>query len=248
MVLAYTIVSLVIVSLISFVGAITLFIKEEALKKLLLFFVAFSTGALVGDAFLHLLPETVERTGSLTLSDSMSILAGILFFFVLEKFLHWRHCHDIECEEHPKHLGLLNLVGDGFHNLIDGVLVGASFLVSVPLGITTTAAVALHEIPQELGDFGILLHSGFSKRRAIFYNLISGSIAIAGGVITYFIGQGAEDLVALVVPLTIGGFIYIALSGLVPELHKEERWQLSLWQFVSIVLGIGVMTLLLFLE
>ncbi|MFA5926647.1 MAG: ZIP family metal transporter [Patescibacteria group bacterium] len=248
MVLAYTIVSVVIVSLISFVGAITLFIKEEALKKLLLFFVAFSTGALIGDAFLHLLPETVERTGSLTLLNSISILSGILFFFALEKFLHWRHCHDIECEEHPRYLGVLNLVGDGFHNFIDGILIGASFLVSMPLGITTTVAVALHEIPQELGDFGILLHSGFNRGRAIFYNLISGSIAIAGGVIAYFIGQDAEAFVAFVVPLTIGGFIYIALSGLVPELHKEERWQLSLWQFISMILGIGVMGLLLFLD
>lgn len=245
--LSYIIISVIAVSLLSLLGALTLALSLSVLKKVLLFLVAFSTGALIGDAFIHLLPELALENG-VDISASFGILAGILTFFALEKFLRWRHCHDVDCPEHPKHLGPMNLVGDGLHNLIDGLLIGASYLVSIPLGITTTIAVALHEIPQELGDFGILLHSGFSKRRAIGFNFISSGLAIVGGLIAYIAGQQAANFVPFMIPFTMGGFIYIALSGLIPELHKDDRLDRSVIQFLAIILGIAVMYSLLLLE
>jgi len=248
MIWLYAIISVVIISLLSFTGALTLFLKRSFLEKILLILVAFSTGALIGDAFIHLLPEAVESAGGFTTKISLSVFAGILLFFVLEKFLRWRHCHDIDCEEHPKHLGTMNLVGDGVHNFIDGILIGASFLVSIPLGITTTIAVAIHEIPQELGDFGVLLHSGFSKKRAIFFNFFSACLAILGTLLALIIGHSAENFVSIMVPVTAGGFIYIAMSGLIPELHKEEKLTRSILQFVFLIAGLAVMFLLLLIE
>ncbi|MEK9156259.1 MAG: ZIP family metal transporter [Patescibacteria group bacterium] len=247
MVLYYILISVVAVSLLSLAGAGALILSERVLRKLLLFLVAFSAGALIGDSFIHLLPEMAEG-GEFTLRSSNAILAGILVFFALEKFLRWRHCHDLNCPEHPKHLGSMNLFADGLHNLIDGLLIGSSYLVSLPLGLTTTIAVALHEIPQELGDFGVLLHSGFSVRRAIGLNFVSAALAIVGALIAYAVGQGAGDFVLFMVPFTIGSFVYIALSGLFPELHKENEIKKSFWQFMAIILGIGVMYSLIFIE
>ncbi len=224
-------------------GVFALAVKENVLKKILLILVAFSTGALIGDAFIHLIPEITER-GGFGLTASVSVLAGILAFFSLEKFLRWRHCHDIDCIEHPKYLGTINLLGDGFHNLIDGMLVGSTFLASIPLGLSTTLAVILHEVPQEMGDFGVLVHSGFSKKKAIYYNFLSACLAIVGALLAYSIGSGTVKFVNLMVPFTAGGFIYIALSGLVPELHKEDDWRKSLVQFICIILGISIMGLL----
>jgi zinc and cadmium transporter len=244
----YALVSVSIISLLSFSGAITLLLKRNVLERILLILVAFSTGALIGDAFIHLLPEAVENSGGFTTQVSLSVFAGILLFFVLEKFLRWRHCHDIDCKEHPKHLGTMNLVGDGVHNFIDGILIGASFLVSIPLGITTTIAVAIHEIPQELGDFGVLLHSGFSKSRAILFNFFSACIAILGTVLALVIGSSATNFVNIMVPVTAGGFIYIALSGLIPELHKEEKISNSALQLLFLIIGLGIMFLLLLIE
>ncbi len=244
----YSIISVIIVSLLSFVGAVTLFLSKKRLESILLILVAFSTGALLGDAFIHLLPEAVEEAGGFKLEIGLYIFVGILLFFSLEKFLRWRHCHDIDCKEHPKHLGTMNLVGDGVHNFIDGILIGASFLVSIPLGITTTIAVAAHEIPQELGDFGILLHSGFSKKSAVWFNFFSACTAILGTVLTLAIGTRISAITNLMIPVTAGGFIYIALSGLIPELHKEENLFKSFIQFISILAGIAVMMLLLIIE
>lgn len=248
MVWTYTLIAVLIVSLLSLVGVITLAIKKDVLKKILLVMVAFSAGALIGDAVLHLLPHAIEETGEMTLATSVSFLSGILLFFVLEKFLRWRHCHDVECDAHPKHLGTMNLVGDGVHNFIDGVLIGTSFLVSIPLGIATTVAVIAHEIPQELGDFGVLLHSGFKAKTAVLYNLFSAAFAIVGAVVALLVGEALEEFVHFIIPLTAGGFIYIALSGLVPELHKENKTYKSLIQLIALVFGILVMYLLSFTE
>lgn len=248
MVWLYTLISVVIVSLVSLSGVITLAINKNFLKKILLILVAFSTGALLGDAFLHLLPEIIEESNQLSLSATLMIFCGILLFFILEKILRWRHCHDIDCKEHPKHLGIMNLVGDAVHNFIDGVLIGASFLVSIPLGVATTIAVAAHEIPQELGDFGVLLHSGFKPAQAIWYNILSACTAILGAICVLILGNFSNNLVDAMIPLTAGGFIYIALSGLVPELHKEQKMSISLIQLVAIICGIALMYLLLHLE
>ena len=154
--------SVVLVSLISLVGVLTVFIRPERLKKILLLLVSFSVGALFGDAFIHLLPESFTKLG-VNLSTSLYIIAGIIAFFVLEKFIHWRHCHIPTSKEHPHPVVFMNLIGDGVHNFLDGVIIGASYLVSIPIGITTTLAVILHEIPQEIGDFGILLHGGLTR-------------------------------------------------------------------------------------
>jgi len=242
------IVAVVIVSLVSFVGVLALVFTKKDLEKILLILVAFSTGALTGDATVHLLPEAVEESGGLTMLISISFLAGILLFFVLEKFLRWRHCHDLECREHSKHLGTMNLIGDGVHNFIDGVLIGSSFLVSIPLGVTTTVAVVLHEIPQELGDFGVIVHSGYTKLQAALFNFYSATTAIIGTIGALILGSKIESFTGVLVPLTAGGFIYIALSGLVPELHKEEDGKRSFVQFIFILFGIGIMVFLLALE
>jgi len=217
------------------------------MQKILLFLVAFSAGSLIGDAFIHLLPEALaENKNELMLS--IAILSGIMLFFLLEKVLRWRHCHESGCEDHPRHLGLMNLIGDGAHNYIDGLLIGASFSVSIPLGIATTIAVILHEIPQELGDFGVLLHSGFSVKKALFFNLLTGLIAILGGLTALVMGERLGSFNAFMLPFTMGGFIYIALSDLIPELHKDTSPVQTIFHIFGIIAGIGVMLLLLLLE
>lgn len=243
----YVLVSVTIVSLASLVGVLTLSIKEKVLKKILIFFVAFSVGALIGDTFIHLLPEAAGETGFST-QTSLFTFVGILIFFILEKILRWRHCHDIDCGEHPKHLGTMNLVGDAVHNFIDGVIIAISYMISLPVGIATTVAVVLHEIPQELGDFGVLLHSGFSKKRAILFNFISATVAIAGAFFALVIGQESENFSKMMVPMAAGGFIYIAMSDLIPELHKESKWKKDILQLFFIILGIIVMYSLTFFE
>lgn len=244
----YAIISVVLISLLSFCGAITLSLKKDWLRKILLVLVAFSTGALLGDAFIHLIPEAVENSGGFTPAISIYLFLGILIFFSLEKFLRWRHCHDIDCRDHPKHLGTMNLIGDGAHNLIDGVLIGASFLINIPLGIATTIAVIAHEIPQELGDFAVLLHSGMSTQKAMLFNFYSACLAIVGTLLVLIIGTSVSQFASAIVPITAGGFIYISLSGQVPELHKEENLVSSIIQLLSIIAGIGIMFLLLLVE
>lgn len=242
----YAIIAVVIVSLISFIGVITLGLKKKNLESLLLVLVAFSTGALIGDTFIHLIPEAVrESGGELTIATSISIFVGILIFFILEKFLRWRHCHDIDCEEHPHHLGTMNLVSDALHNLIDGALIGASFLVSIPLGLATFIAIVFHEIPHELGNYGVLVHSGYSRKRALVVNFFSGSAAVVGTIITLIIGARFTHLTEALIPITAGGFIYIAMSDLIPELHRENRLANSLLQLLFLICGILVMFLLL---
>lgn len=248
MIWLYSLLAVLIVSLLSFSGALVLFLKKDALKNILLVLVAFSTGALLGDAFIHLIPEAVRDKGEFNAEISILIFAGILLFFILEKFLRWRHCHDIDCEIHPTHLGTMNLIGDGFHNFFDGVLIAASFMVSAPLGIATTIAVIAHEIPQELGDFGVLLHSGYTKTKALWANFWMACIAIIGALLTLIVGESVGNIEKFIVPITAGGFIYIALSGLVPELHKEQGIKRSFTQLIVIIAGLGVMYILLFME
>jgi len=235
--------SVLIVSLISLIGIITLSFSNKLLKKSLLFLVSFAAGALLGDVFIHLLPEIVEELG-FNLSITFGILIGILLFFILEKVLHWHHCHDQDCLVHNKPLAAINLIGDAFHNFLDGILIAGSYLVSIPLGIATTIAVLFHEIPQEIGDFGILLHTGFSKAKALFYNFLISLTALAGAVLTFFIGPLIENFTHYIIPITAGGFIYIAASDLIPELHKETTLSKSILSIVGIILGIFVMFLL----
>ncbi|MBU0963983.1 ZIP family metal transporter [Patescibacteria group bacterium] len=243
----YTILSVLAVSLVSLIGILALSINQIRLKKILLLLVSFAAGSLLGGAFIHLLPEAFAES-EITEIIPFIILLGIVFFFFLEKILCWRHCHIPTSDEHPHPLGINNLVGDGFHNLIDGMIIAGAYMVSVPVGIATTVAVLLHEIPQEIGDFGVLLHAGYTKKKAIFFNFLSALAAVVGAVLTLIIGSSVEHAQEYLIPFTIGGFIYIATADLIPELKKETNLGKSLLQLIALLLGIGVMSLLLLLE
>jgi len=245
----YTLGSVFLVSLVSLVGVFTLSFGANKLKKWLLLFVSFSAGTLLGDAFLHLLPEVVGEAG-FELRMSFGILAGMIVWFLIEKFIHWHHCHHVhdEDEDHVHPFAILNLVGDFLHNILDGMIIAASFVVSVPVGIATTAAVFLHEIPQEMSDFGVLLHGGFSRTRALFLNFLSGLGAILGAVFTLFVVGQIEGIEMWFVPFAAGSFIYIATADLIPELHKEVRVNESIKHLVALLAGIVAMALLLLLE
>jgi len=245
----YALLSVMVVSGISLIGVTTLALNERRLGNALFFLVALSVGALFGDVFIHILPElfsSVAESSNLTLF----ILLGLLIFFILEKFLHWRHHHHLEnCEHDTVHpLGYLNLISDGLHNFIDGIVIGVSYLVSVEIGFATTLAVILHEIPQEIGDFAILRQSGFTSRQALIFNLLSASLAIAGVITAIFLGTRADVFAPIALALAAGGFLYIAGSDLVPELHKTTDLKKSGLQLLAIAVGIIIMFLLTLIE
>ncbi|MFH0877728.1 MAG: ZIP family metal transporter [Candidatus Omnitrophota bacterium] len=243
----YSLASVVVVSLISLIGIITIGISEARLRRILMFLVSFAVGALFGDAFIHILPDIFRRSDS-TFLVSFGILSGIVLFFILEKFIYWRHCHSGACDAHNQPVVVLNLLGDGVHNFIDGILIGASYLVSIPIGLATTLAVVFHEIPQEIGDFAILVNGGLTRRKALFLNFLCALVAVAGTVLALVIGPQLKNFTSFVLPLTAGGFIYIAGSDLIPELHKEVKVSRSLLELAAMILGVGVMALLLLLE
>lgn len=243
----YTLVSVTIISLVSLIGVFTLSVGRETLRKAVVFLVSFAAGALFGDAIIHLLPESFEQISS-KLAVSLLILSGIIFFFVLEKFIHWRHCHVLGSEKHLHPVVFMNIIGDFVHNFIDGMLVAGSFLVSIPLGITTSIAVILHEIPQEMGDFGVLLYGGMTIRRALLFNFLSATAAIVGAVLVLVIGLHLQEKILFLLPITAGGFLYIAGSDLIPELKHETKITASIGQLAAIIFGIAVMASLLFIE
>lgn len=243
----YTIASLVIVSSVSLIGVLFLSLKKKILEKILIFLVSFAVGGLLGDAFIHLIPESFEKLGS-NITTSLLILTGIFIYFALEKFIRWRHCHIPISEKHSHPLATMNLIGDATHNFIDGMLIGASFIISIPLGISTAIAIILHEIPQEIGEFGVLLHSGMPAKKALALNLLSALFAIFGGIIALLISDQIENFALYLLPVTAGGFIYIAGSDLMPELQHETRISSSLYQFFSIISGISVLAILTLLE
>jgi len=239
MVLSWILISTFLVSIISLVGIITLAIKEDLLRKIIFCFIGFSAGALIGSAFLHILPEALEETKSTTVF--YYLILGLTLFFLLERYLHWRHCHDKDCDIHA--FTYLNLFGEAFHNFIDGIAIAASFVISFKLGIATTLAIILHEIPKELGNFGVLIYGGFSRSKALLYNFISAMTAIIGALTGYFISDFAHGFTNFIMPLTAGGFIYIATSDLIPEIHKEKNQNKATSAFISFLLGIIFMAL-----
>jgi zinc and cadmium transporter len=241
----YTLASVIIISLISLIGIITIPIKVDKLKNTLIYMISFSAGALLADAFIHLLPEAIKESG-LTLTVSLSVLAGIAFSFIVEKFIHWRHCHLPITKHHVHPFSIMSLFGDTVHNFIDGLIIGASYLASIPTGIATTIAVIFHEIPQEMSDFGVLVHGGFSKGKALFWNFITSLTAVLGAIIALVIGSFTQHMTAFLVPFAAGGFIYIASSDLIPELHKETEVKKSVIQLAMFILGIAIMVALLF--
>jgi zinc and cadmium transporter len=204
---------------------------------MLLVLVSFASGTLLGGAFLHLIPEALLNGGE---NLFIVILSGILVFFLLEKFL-WRHCHERDCPVHV--FAYLNLLGDGIHNFIDGILIAASFLTSTPLGFATALAVVSHEIPQEIGDFGILVYGGFSKVKALSYNLLSALMAFVGALLTYSFSAYLPSS-SYFLMFAAGSFIYVATTDLIPELHKEHGVAKSFLQFALLVVGILLMWLL----
>ncbi len=245
MIWTYTLLSVLLVSLVSLIGiAFLSLFSAKRLAAMMFVLVSLAVGGLFGDTFLHLLPEAFADAPE-QLTPSLGVLAGILTFFMLEKFLRWRHEHTVAEEGdqliHP--VGYMNLIADGVHNAIDGMIIASSYLVSVPLGVTTTFAVLLHEIPQEIGDFAVLLHAGFSKKRAMLLNFGSALLCFLGAVITLIVGSKISHLEGWMVPVTAGGFIYMAGSDLLPELHKESRPLHSLIQLVAVGVGVGLMLL-----
>jgi zinc and cadmium transporter len=241
----YSLLSVLLISLVSLIGIVTLSLRVSFLKKIVIFLVSLAAGALLGDVFLHLLPELIEH-GHFGVHTGFIILGAIVFAFIMEKILHWRHCHiptGTQWHQHP--FAIMNLVGDSMHNLIDGLIIGASYLVSIEVGIATTIAVLLHEIPQEMGDFGVLVHGWFSVKQALLVNFATALTAFVGVIIALVLGSYVEWVHEFLVPIAIGMFIYIAWSDLIPEMHKETNRKQSFWQLTAFLLGIGLMALLL---
>ena len=210
--------------------------------------VSLSAGTLFGDAFLHLLPEAVEESG-FTLTISLTLLAGVITFFTIEKLIHWNHCHisngdHKHAKSHPSTIAPLNIIGDAVHNFMDGLIIAGSYMVSIPVGIATTIAVILHEIPQEMADFGVLLYSGSSRRRALWFNFLSAVMAVLGAAVGLIIGESSKTFQEILLPFAAGGFLYIAGSNLIPELHRECGWKQSLLHFGAMLFGIGIMIVL----
>lgn len=232
------------ISIIAFIGIFTLLIKEKLLEKLLLILVTLSAGALMGGAFLHLIPEAAEISENIFLY----VLVGFTAFFFIEKLLHWRHCHKEKCPIHS--FAYMNLFGDGVHNLIDGLIIAASFMTDVQLGIITTIAVALHEIPQEIGDFGVLVYGGFKKSRALFMNFLTALTAVIGGIAGFFLFGYISHSITFLLPFAAGGFIYIAASDLIPEIRQgtiKVSLKKSTTIFAIFIIGIALMYSLKFI-
>jgi len=234
-----------IISLIAFVGVFTFVLKRELLNKALLVLVALSTGALLGGAFLHLLPEAIIRKDA-DLSIFLYLLLGFSIFFVLEQFLQWRHQHTAAPNIKP--FSYLILVSNAVHNFIDGLIIAASFTISLPLGISTTLAVGLHEIPQELGDFAVLVYGGFGTRKALFFNFITALTAILGGLAGYLASSIMQSSMIYLLPFAAGNFIYIAAADLIPEIKHHTGLGRSILHFTVFLIGIAIMLLVKFIH
>lgn len=230
-------VTIVIVSLleacVSFVGGLFAIFQKERIQKITHFLVSFAVGALLGVSFFELIPEAIEGNSAHTILPF--VFAGILLFFILEKFLFWYHCHGKECPVHT--YTYLILWGDMLHNFIDGVIITLAFLVDIKVGIAASLAVIFHEIPQEISDFSILLHGGLSFKRAFFYNFLVALSVIVGALITYVLGEALIPLLPFALALIAGNFIYLASTDLMPELHEKSGAAHSIGQIFLIVLG-----------
>ena len=233
--LLYALLATIFISTLSLIGVVTFFIKKDLLNKIAFYLVAFSAGALLGGAFFHLLPEALEEAEGLT--PFMFLILGIMLFFVLERFLKWHHCHkDGVCEVHT--FTYMSLIGDGFHNFIDGLVIASAFSVDFELGLVTTIAVLAHELPQEFGDFGVLIHGGFSRLKALLWNFASSATAVLGAIVGFYLANSLESFSPYLLSFAAGGFIYIAMSDLVPELHKEVKLSKAFLSFALFVFGI----------
>lgn len=247
----YAILSVVAVSLLSVVMATPFFFKKKIPKNVLLLLLSLSVGTLLGSVFIHFLPESFGHEASIL--TSLYVLLGFIIFFILEKLVHMHHNHkcmgDIEncAHSHAYHIAPINLIGDAIHNFIDGLVIAAAYLVSIPLGLAATISILFHEIPQEMADFGILLYSGLSKAKALLFNLASAATAILGTIIGLAIANSIEGFTHIIIPFAAGNFVYIAASNLVPELHRQCKIKDSLIHILAIIVGIIIMLMLAFL-
>ena len=244
--LAYVLISVVIVSLISLLMALPLLIKKKVSKKTLLFLLSVSVGVLLSTVFMDLLPEVMSYNQSVKLS--FYILFGFLLMFILENLVHSHHKKKVEEKAyghgHTYHLAPINLIGDGIHNFIDGLLIAGSYAVDLTLGITTTIAVIFHEIPQEIADFGVLLYTGMSKKKALIFNFFSALTAIIGALTGLILVGKLQGFTEFIIPFAAGNFIYIAASNLVPQLHRQCELKDTLMHLLAIILGIVIITLI----
>ena len=242
----YALLSVLIISLTSLMGVVALAINKEKLKEILIYFISFSAGALIGDAFFHIIPEVAGN--GLSFMSSSIIIAGILCSFLMEKAIKWRHCHLPITKNHVHSFAYMNIIGDSVHNLIDGLIIGASFLISPTIGFASSVAILFHEIPQEIGDFGVLIHGGFKVKKALLYNFLTALFAVVGAIISLAIGGFTEGLTSFLMPFAAGNFIYIACSDLIPELHKDCSIKKAMIQSIAFILGVLILASLTLIE
>jgi len=232
--------STLLVSLLSFTGILLLAMRANRLKQMVFILVSFAVGALFGNTFFMLIPESFAMIENTQLIGLLIVL-GLVVMFILEKFIHWHHCHNVSHDHDAAPLGYISLITDSLHNFTDGVLIAAAWMASPEVGVATTLAVVVHEIPQEISDFGVLLHAGFSKRKAIFLNFVAACAAILGAVVTVMLGSVTEKFIVFILPFAAGGFIYLAGSDLIPELHRESSVRKSLIQLAAILAGLAML-------
>ncbi|RME77522.1 ZIP family metal transporter [Candidatus Woesearchaeota archaeon] len=244
----YIFVSVLAVSLLAILAAIPFLLKKDVPHSWLMALLSLSVGTLLGGVFLHFLPEAFEQ--GFHEEEAFILIAGFLVFFIIEKFVHGHHQHKVKGQKHDcghhhgYHLAPINLIGDGIHNFLDGLVIAGAYLVSVPLGIAATINVALHELPQEFADMGILLFSGFSKKKAIFFNFLSAITAIAGAGVGIVVVGASESIAHMIIPFAAGSFLYIASANLVPELHRHCGFKETVVHIIAILVGVGLMVLL----
>lgn len=238
--LIYALLSALLISFIALIGIVFLAFNQKTLQKILFVLVSFAVGALFGSAFFMLIPESFHLLpGSFMLG--IMVVSGILAMFVLEKFIRWKHNHDLAELQKESPLGYISLITDALHNFIDGILIASAWAVSPEIGLATTLAVIIHEVPQEISDFGILIHAGFSRKKALLFNFLAAVTAILGVLFTFWLGQSFENISNYILPFAAGGFIYLAGSDLIPELHREKSVRKNLIQFAAIVAGLLLM-------
>ncbi len=238
-------ISLILISVLSLIGIFFLFVRNSKIPLDITYIISFSSGIFLGNVFIHIFPKIYSPTLKTVLFDPfLYVLLGILLYFIIEKFFRWMHCHRGTEQNHKHHLSFMNIVGDSIHNFMDGIAIASAYLIDTNLGILVTLSVALHEVPQEISDFGVLLFSGLSFRKALMWNFVGSLSAIFGGVLVIFGKNFILEYSAVLLALIGGGFLYIALSDLIPEIHKESHTKQSIIQIGLIFFGIMIMYLL----
>jgi len=223
--------------LIALAGAISFLISKKDLKKILLFLVAFSVGSLLGGALFHFIPESLSQLSFI--KTLLLTISGFLLFLLIEKLVHWHHCSKEHPQEHKTFTSMI-LFGDGIHNFIDGLIIASSFIISIPFGIITSLLIMAHELPQEISDFGVLVYGGLEKKKALTYNFLAQLTAVLGGIIGYFF-LGVNEYSIFLLPIAAGGFIYIAVNDLIPEVFKEKNTRILISNLIAIILGLLVL-------